>query len=182
MGPDFSTFGGVDLRNMSTGYPARLVRADAMEPTAALAEQVTRLCNEPRIYDRLFRQGLAGASYPSEKAAEFLERAARGWRERTHFVFFIVRATGSLAGNVEIEAADLDGSEIGLWASERSSGFMTPAVAAVCGVARAAGYRSLYAHVRTDNERSLSVLRRNGFDSAGAVGGGDHWRFVKTLD
>ncbi len=62
MGPDFSTFGGVDLRNMSTGEPARLVRADAMEPTAALAEQVTRLCNEPRIYDRLFRQSLAGAS------------------------------------------------------------------------------------------------------------------------
>ena len=90
---------------------------------------------------------------------------------------------GGVAGNVEIESPDLDAAEIGYWASARHHGFMTPAVAAVCAVARAAGYRSLYAHTRTHNERSMVVLRRNGFADVGLAGSGDDLarKFVKTL-
>ena len=183
MQPDFSAFRPLELRSLRSGALARLVRADAVEMTAELVDQVTRICNEPLVYDFLFRRGLAGAPYPPEKAREFLDRAARGWREHTHFVFLIALAGERVAGNVEIESADLDRSEIGYWASARHPGFMTPAVAAVCEVARAAGYRSLYAHTRTHNERSMAVLRRNGFEDVGLVGSGDELarKFVKVL-
>ena len=174
--PDFSSFRAVELRNVSGAGAARLMRADEAVASAGrevLVGQVTQACNEPLIYDVLFRPRLRGAPYPRDSAERFLDRAARGWREGTHFVFFIL-AQGDLAGNVEIETADLDSAEIGYWASARWRGFMTPAVLAVCDAARAAGYGSLYAHVRVDNERSTAVLRRAHFEEVGLVPSGEH--------
>jgi [ribosomal protein S18]-alanine N-acetyltransferase len=183
MKPDFSAFRPMELRNVKTGELAHLVRADTVEVSSDLVDQVTRICNEPLIYDFLFRRGLHGAPYPPEKAREFLDQVAHGWQEQTHFVFFIVLPDGHVAGNVEIESPDLDAADIGYWASTRHPGFMTPAMAAVCDVARAAGYRSLYAHTRTYNERSMAVLRRNGFADVGLAGSGDDLarKFVKAL-
>ena len=51
--------------------------------------EVTRICNEPLVYDVLFRRDLGGAPYPPEKSRSFLEWAHRGWREGTHFVFLV---------------------------------------------------------------------------------------------
>jgi RimJ/RimL family protein N-acetyltransferase len=82
-------------------------------------------------------------------------------------------------------APDRRPEEVGYWASARSPGFMTPAVAALCDLARGAGYRSLYARTRPENERSAAVLRRNGFrELEGAAGGGPAATrtFVKDLE
>jgi hypothetical protein len=52
-------------------------------------------------------------------------------------------------------------------------------------LACAAGYRSLYARTRPDNERSMAVLRRNGFrELEGPVGNGPEAirTFVKVLE
>jgi RimJ/RimL family protein N-acetyltransferase len=48
---------------------------------------------------------------------------------------------------------------------------------------RQAGYQSLYAHTRTYNDRSMAVLRRNGFEEVGLVGSGEEVarKFVKSL-
>src|SRR4051812_26131710 len=101
MKPDFSAFRPMELRNVKTGELAQLARADSVQVTAELVDQVTRICNEPLVYDFLFRRGLRGAPYPPEKAREFLDQETRGWREQRHFVFFIVLPDGGVAGNVE---------------------------------------------------------------------------------
>src|SRR5207244_1033493 len=119
---------------------ARLTRLDAREITADLLEQVTRICNEPLIYDFLFRRSLHGAPYPLENARQFLDSAVAAWRDRTHFVFLIQRGDDSIVGNVDLMSPHLDAAEIGYWATSRAPGFMTPAIAALCDVARRAGY------------------------------------------
>ena len=77
----------------------------------------------------------------------------------------------------------MEASEIGYWATSRAPGFMTPAVGAVCEMAQRAGCRSLFALTRTYNDRSMAVLRRNGFEEVGLVGEGEDLarKFVKTL-
>lgn len=181
--PDFSTFAAVALRNAKTGEPATLTRADLVAATSERVRAVTRICNEPLVYDFLFRRALHGDSYPPEKARQFLDGARRGWRDGTHFVFLILGADHALLGNVAIESNDLAAAEIGYWATASRPGFITPAVAAVCELARGAGYRSLFAQTRPHNERSMAVLRRNGFQDAGLAGtGADRARkFVKPL-
>jgi adenylate kinase family enzyme len=65
----------------------------------------------------------------------------------------------------------------------RTPGFTTPAVGALCDIARQAGYTSLYGHTRTSNDRSMAVLRRNRFEDVGLVGRGEDLarKFVKRL-
>jgi RimJ/RimL family protein N-acetyltransferase len=181
--PDFSTFTSRELRNIKTGETASLIRADRVSITPERVEDVVRICNEPPVYEFLFRRDLHGEPYPPAKAGAFLEGATRSWREHTHFVFLIVAEDGSLVGNVDIETADVEAAEIGYWATATRSGFISPAVAAICDLAREAGYLSLYAHTRPSNERSMAVLRRNGFRDDGLVGAGaDRARkFVKVL-
>jgi len=144
---------------------------------------VTRICNEPLIYDFLFRRNLNGAPYPPENARHFLDSAVAAWRDQTHFVFLIQRLDGSIAGNVDVLSPNLDAAEIGYWATSSAPGFMTPAVAALCDLARRAGYRSLFAHTRTYNERSMAVLRRAGFEDVGLAGSGEDLarKFIKAL-
>jgi RimJ/RimL family protein N-acetyltransferase len=183
-GPDFAAFRSVAIRNARTGEPAELVRADLVAPTPERVAEVTRVCNEPLVYDVLFRRGLGGAPYPPAAARGFLAWTHRGWRAGTHFVFLVRSGRGAVQAALDLKAARLEAEEIGYWASARAPGFMTPAVAALCDLARSAGYRSLYARTRPDNERSAAVLRRNGFrEVAGAAGDGPDAtrRFVKLL-
>ena len=184
--PDFSRCGEVALRNAKTGDAARLVRADWIPATAALQEQVTRICNEPLVYDLLFRRRFKGAPYPPESGHGFLEGAARGWREGTHYIFYILRGDApepEILGNVEVRAPTIETAEIGYWATSGAPGFMTPAVGAVCEIARRAGIGSLFALTRTYNDRSMAVLQRNGFEEVGLVGEGEDLtrKFVRAL-
>jgi RimJ/RimL family protein N-acetyltransferase len=147
--------------------------------------EVARVCNEPLVYDVLFRRGLGGAPYPAAAARGFLEWAHRGWREGTHFVFLVRSGSGAVQAALDLKAARLEAEEIGYWASARAPGYMTPAVAALCDLARSAGYRSLYARTRPDNERSAAVLRRNGFrelEGSVADGAAATRTFVKALE
>ena len=64
---------------------------------------------------------------------------------------------------MDIKSHDLAGAEIGYWAAAAHSGIITPALGAVCGLAQAAGYKSLFAYVVPHNNRSIRVLESNGF-------------------
>lgn len=64
---------------------------------------------------------------------------------------------------MDIKSPELEGAEIGYWASKKHSGIITPAVGLLCGVARGAGYKSLYAFVLPANTCSLRVLTNNAF-------------------
>jgi RimJ/RimL family protein N-acetyltransferase len=149
--------------NQKTGLAYRLVRADAAAPGPERIEQVRAICNEGPVYNLLFSHLLGGKPYTAEAAAGFLAWASQGWRERTHFVFLILDAAGGICGNVDIKSPDLAGAEIGYWAAAAHAGIITPALSAVCGLARAAGYKSLFAYVVPHNCRSIRVLERNGF-------------------
>src|SRR5687767_3020745 len=116
-GPEFSSFRPVELGNLSGVGVARLMRADeavAGVGREELVGQLTEACNEPLIYDVLFRPRRLGAPYSRDDAERFLDEAGRGWLEGTHFVFLIL-GTGGLIGNVAIETADLEAAEIGYW-------------------------------------------------------------------
>jgi RimJ/RimL family protein N-acetyltransferase len=98
---------------------------------------------------------------------------ALGRREGTHFAFLVRSGRGAVLAALDIKAARLEADEIGYWATSGAPGFMTPAAAALCALARVAGYRSLFARTRPDNERSMAVLRRNGFrELEGSAGDG----------
>ncbi|OGR80701.1 MAG: hypothetical protein A2X32_09155 [Elusimicrobia bacterium GWC2_64_44] len=149
--------------NQKTSLAYRLVRADAVAPSPERIEQVRAICNEGPVYDILFSHIFGGKPYTAEAAAGFLNWAAQGWRERTHFIFLILDAAGGICGNVDIKAPDLEGAEIGYWAAAAHAGIITPALEAVCGLARTAGYKSFFAYVVPHNDRSIRVLERNGF-------------------
>ena len=122
------------------------------------------MCNEPLVYDRLFRQRRQGRPYLAEEADGFLHWAQEGWQHHTHFVFLILSREGEIVGAVDIKSPDPYAGEIGYWASERHRGVMTNVLLELVRVAQAAGFRRLWANPDADNERSVALLRRAGFE------------------
>lgn len=161
--PDWTTFAPRDLVNVKTGRPYRLVRGDSVAATDERVAEIVAICNEPAVYDFLFRERWDGVAYIADDARRFLAWIADGRARGTHFVFFVLDATGAVVACADVKSADVDGAEVGYWASSAHAGVMTPAVAALTDAARAAGYRRLYATTRPENERSQAVLLRNGF-------------------
>jgi RimJ/RimL family protein N-acetyltransferase len=151
------------IQNHLTGQNYFLIRADDLSPRKRRIHEITSICNEPHVYDWLFRKVLGGRRYPREMATEWLASSTDGWREESHFVFAVIDAHGSLGAACDIKGADLHDAEIGYWSSSRHSGIMTNAVRSMCGVAKKAGYRSLMARILRDNIRSQGVLERASF-------------------
>jgi len=149
--------------NRKTARPYTLVRGDSVEASKDNVERVRSICNEAAVYGILFQPVFKGTPYSSEKAESFLNWAAKGWAERSHFVFLVLDASREICGTVDIKSPELEGAEIGYWASEKHSGIITPAVVLLCEVARRAGYKSLYAFVLPANTCSLRVLTNNAF-------------------
>lgn len=167
---------GATFQRVGTGETYRLVAAPAFEPSEARAEELVRRCNEPAVYDALFRRRLEGRAYGRRDAVSFLAWARRQWAAGRHFVFFSVSPGDELAGTVDIKAppprarlaepplrpSDLP-AEVGFWASAEHRGTGSAAMEALCGVAERAGYHALVAQAASDNERSFAALERCGF-------------------
>ncbi len=172
------------IQNLKTGRFYFLVRADEINATEANHNTICSICNEPEVYSSLFASSLGGQPYPIEKAKGFLEWAIQGWRDRTHFVFLITDEAGAVCGAADIKSNNLEGAEIGYWASKAHAGIATPAVTALLGVAQSMGFQILSAYVKKSNPRSVAVLERNGFVStaiADLVRAETHLRFQRRL-
>lgn len=167
--PFFSPVIEQRVENIRSRETSTLVRADAVEGTAERLLEVTRACNEPGVYEWLFRERLGGEPYPPEDAAQFFEWAHEGWRNGTHFVFLLLSPKGEIVGALDLKSANLKEAEVGYWLSQSHSGVMTNAVLTLAGLARAAGYQKLFARVRPANDRSAAVLRRAGFALSGEL-------------
>jgi RimJ/RimL family protein N-acetyltransferase len=167
--PSFLETNGFTFQNLKTGDPFRLHKAVEIPIDSESVKEVVAICNEPHVYDFLFRPRLAGAAYSEEMAKEFLSWAAQGWRDRTHYVFLAVTNEGRITAAVDIKSNDLTGAEIGYWASESFPGVATPAVRGLCEIAKDAGFKRLVGLTLPDNERSADVLRRNGFNDLGIL-------------
>ncbi len=183
-GPHFPDPLDVPVQHARSGATYRLVRLDALPETPEHLAQITRANNEPAIHRWLWRDRLQGQPYAPEKAVEFLRWARGGWAHGTHFTFALLAPGGEVAAALDIKSADLDAAEVGYWLSAAHSGVMTNAVLALADVARAAGYRALFARVREGNARSEGVLTRAGFARVGGheeVLGHPHGRFTRAL-
>ncbi|GCE23755.1 GNAT family N-acetyltransferase [Dictyobacter kobayashii] len=152
--PDNQAYG---LRSIDDSFPV----------TPELQQELIAICNEPLIYNRLFRARLQGQPYGLENSTYFTSWAQEGWRKNSWFVFLVLDPLGHAVAAVDIKSNNIDEAEIGYWASTQSRGIMTNTVITLCESARTAGYRRLYALVAPDNAQSSSVVRRAGFTSAG---------------
>ena len=133
------------------------------------AAQVAAVCDEPLIYERLFRHRLTGHPYDVANGLRFLTWAESHWRTGTAFIFVITHPIDGIVGALDIKSTDVDGAEIGYWLSARHSGVMTNAVRLMRDLAWAAGFRALFALTDPDNARSQAVLARAGFVHEGSM-------------
>lgn len=149
--------------NAKTGAPYTLIRADKVPGNEDSLQRLVSVCNEPEIYDFLFRILLKGAPYSAPNATYFLDKAAQGWREQTHFIFVSLDSNQEICGAMDIKSNNRKQAEIGYWASKDHVGITSPGVNVLCEIAAKAGFESLFAFVKTTNPRSVAVLERNGF-------------------
>jgi RimJ/RimL family protein N-acetyltransferase len=179
--PRFSADLNVTLEHPLNGRTYNLLRADRLQATPELLADVVAACNEPLIYDWLFRERFKGQPYAEADARSFFAWQKSGWQDNAFFVFLLLSPEGQVVGALDIKSADPEAAEVGYWLSAQHRGLMNTALERLEDLARGAGFRSLYARVRPDNQRSRAVLRRAGWNEAGLEEGGLHLRFVRSL-
>lgn len=143
-------------------------RANVIHSSTENIARIVSICNEPLVYE-LFRSRLDGKPYDESQAISFLSWANQGWSENSHYVFFVTDQNGEIHAAVDIKSNQLQDAEIGYWASSKSSGGVTNAVASLCLLGKSAGYKNFVGLTVPDNERSAWVLRRNAFSDLGLV-------------
>lgn len=156
----------VSVLNYLTDEEYFLLPVIELEITPERIAEIVTICQQPAIYNNLFREDFADVPYGPAHARDWLERAYTGWRESTHFVFCIVTADKRLAASCELNSAQVDDVEVGYWASNEHRGIMSNALTALLQLATSAGYRSFTASVLHHNYPSKAVLKRCGFVEA----------------
>lgn len=162
--PSFDFFDQVDLKRKDSLEKYFMKRADKVSQTDEVLESIRKACNEPLIYDWLFKESKPNG-YKLEDARGFLDRAIDGWKKKTHFVFLIMKNENEVVGALDIKSAELSKGEIGYWISEEHKGLGTYAVNILKMLAKKAGYKCLFAQVMQGNNRSIKILKNNQFFS-----------------
>jgi RimJ/RimL family protein N-acetyltransferase len=144
-----------------------MVPASRVDGTDEQIGNLVSVCNQPLIYDVLFRKALGDAPYDAEHARGFLTWARAGWESNSHFVFLLVDPSGLVAGALDIKSADRNGAEIGYWCSSEHRGLMVNSVRELLEFARRHGFACLWARVDPLNAGSKRVLELNGFHVVG---------------
>ncbi len=155
--------------NKRNGSAYRVLPAFKVRRTEVQLSQLVQICNQPDIYEILFRHRFGGRPYANTDAAEFFAWANAGWEGQTHFVYLVTDADGIVCAALDIKSADRAMPEVGYRCSLEHRGLMTEAVGKLIQWARTAGIQSLYAIVRKDNAASINVLQRNNFKNVGDV-------------
>ena len=181
MSPGFPSAVSIPLTHPLSGKVYTLARADALEGTPDEVADLIAACNEPLIYEWLFRERLEGQPYTEAQAASFLNWMRYGWQNDAYFVFALLSPCGRLVGVLDIKSADPIAAEVGYWLSSKHRGLMGVAVAALETLARHAGCHSLYARIRPGNGRSQAVVQRAGWVNTGLEAEDSHLRFVRQL-
>ena len=181
MSPVFPSAINIPLTHPLSGKVYTLTRADALEAAPNEVADLIAACNEPLIYEWLFRERLEGQPYTEAQAASFFDWTRSGWRNNAHFVFALRSPCRRLVGLLDIKSADPTASEVGYWLSGKHRGLMGAALDALATLAHDAGYRSLYARIRPGNGRSQAVVQRAGWVDTGLEEAGSHLRYVRQL-
>ena len=64
---------------------------------------------------------------------------------------------------MDLKSNNINLCEIGYWFSEKHPGVATNAVGALLKIAKAAGFKKLFAQTKEGNDKSVNVLVRNDF-------------------
>jgi RimJ/RimL family protein N-acetyltransferase len=162
----------------------QLVGGDDMVFTETDINKITKICNQKDTYELLFKNRLNGRPYTQKDAQDFIDWLKKGWKDQTHFVFFVRKNDGEIIGAIDIKSNDLSRAEIGYWGDENYRGFMTNTLEQLISLAKNAGFVRLFAGVRSDNLKSLGVLERANFKKTGEekeVKGYPHLEYEKLL-
>lgn len=124
-------------------------------------------CNQPLIYNNLFKQKFDGRPYQKNDALEFANIGIMGWKQQKEFIFIIRNSEGKIVGGMDIKSDPKTPAEIGYWADSNHSGFMTNAAKAMIDWAKDQNYTSLYALIVPQNTKSKSLVERLGFIYSG---------------
>jgi RimJ/RimL family protein N-acetyltransferase len=152
-------------------------------PTEDTINTIVDICNEPLIYNRLFKDMCQDQPYSKTNNIRFFNWAHEGWSKNAWFVFHVKDANGKTCACIDIKSNDLNHGEVGYWASASSSGIMTNALLELCTLAHEVGYQRLYLLIAPDNTKSLGVARRAEFTAIGEeTHNNKHYlRFEKVL-
>jgi len=74
---------------------------------------IAMVCNEPHVYDFLFRHKLNGEIYSKNGAFSFINYSWEGWRNDEKYTFTIRNPNGNIVGALDIKSNNLEEGEIG---------------------------------------------------------------------
>ncbi|MBU4209846.1 GNAT family N-acetyltransferase [Patescibacteria group bacterium] len=151
--------------------------------TKADLTKITQICNQPLVYNFLFKYKFKGRSYRINDAKKFIEWIVEGWTKQKWFVFFIRNSQNEIIGAIDIKSNNLELTEVGYWADYNHSGIITNATQTLIKLAKRVGYKKLYATTMPNNSRSQNVLTRNGFIRDGEMQkpSGMRFKFIRNL-
>lgn len=152
-----------EIANFLTGEKYEMLGGQEMTFTEEDIKKIVEICNQPSVYANLFSKMCDGKPYSEENAKWFINFVKEGWAKQTNFVFIIRKLDSEIIGAIDIKSANLDRAEIGYWADENYSGFMTNTVNELLSVAKEVGFVKLFAGVLAGNDKSIKVLERSGF-------------------
>jgi RimJ/RimL family protein N-acetyltransferase len=148
----------IEIQSQKTGYTYTLIVAGGVQFDEAVI-QITKICNEPEIYDNVFAAIFKGKRYTEDNARVFVKLVSEGFLNKTRFDWLILY-DGAIVGTIGIKSLD---GEIGYWQSNKHPGVMTLATQKLCSMAKEVGFSSLWAYVTKSNEPSIRVLEKAGF-------------------
>jgi RimJ/RimL family protein N-acetyltransferase len=148
-------------------YPEGKAQLQALEFDVMTEPDFDRwieICNQPAVRKWALRVEDAEAGPYTPRDAEIdVAKANQGWLIGSHFSY-LIRKEAELVGLITLQSANRHAASLGYWAdTEGSRGYMTNAVIATTGIARAAGYRRLLIRTRAANQASNAVARRADF-------------------
>ncbi|MCX6716489.1 MAG: GNAT family N-acetyltransferase [Candidatus Taylorbacteria bacterium] len=126
-------------------------------------QKIIDICSQKDCYEMIFKRRLNGGPYLLKDAVSYTNWVMEGWRNHSHFAFIVRNNTGEFIGTLDIKSPDLDNAEVGCWADENYRGFMTNAFKELIALAKNAGYKKLYARIKSENSRSYNMVMRSGF-------------------
>jgi len=137
------------------------VPAPSVQTKNSYVEDIASICSERLVYEELFSE-LFPNGYTKKHADGFLEFCKSGWSKEC-FNFFILSNNDQISGCISIKNTERDAGEVGYWMSSKHSGLATNALSQLCLAAKDLGFKRLFAQTKSNNSRSIRVLKNNDF-------------------
>ena len=159
-----------EIFNFKTGEVCHLVSNEKIEYfTNKDYDKIAKICNQPTVYDFLFKERLNGKKYQTKNAIKFVNWMIAGWQNQKWFVFLVRNTKNEIIGAIDIKSDNLESAEIGCWADENSPGIMTNVTLKLLDLASKSGFKELFAIIKPNNIRSQNVVTRSSFVCDGKI-------------